>query len=504
MIKMKYNKYKWVNFLAFILHLVYTNVETFLWNGGDVVKDDRKKYFTKITSFLRRIKQRLSISAAAGVLIGIAFAATSLGIYIDKNMVYAVKVNDKTVGYVKAANDYEKALEAIKKSDGENPLKALSLNRMKDPGEKFMTSDEIEKVAREELKLKMPGVIIYADGNEVARVESLEAANKVMDEVQKYYLNKLNFKEYAILSTNIKEKVTTNKTLMEPEKVLGVDETVQKIVNGKGIEKTYTIKQGDTIWDIAFSNGMSIEEIQAANPNVNLDKISIDQKIKLALSEPYLNVEVVADVKTVEDVPYTVKNVDDSKMYKGSSKVTTRGKSGSSQVEKKVTVLNGNVTKEEVVASKLISPAVQQVVAVGTKVRSKRSSGSYTASSSTGTFGWPARGSITSRFGRRWGELHTGLDIAVPRGTTVTAADSGVVSFAGWNGGYGYCVIINHKNGYQTLYGHNSKLSVKVGQNVSKGQKVASSGSTGRSTGPHVHFEVRKNGVAQNPQRYLN
>lgn len=465
------------------------------------MKFDGKNYFSNAASFLRKIKQRLSISASAGVLIGIAFAVTSLGIYIEKNMVYAVKVNDKTVGYIKEVSIYEEALEAIKESDGEDPLKAISLDKMQDPGEKFITSNDIEMAAREELDLKMPGAVIYADGSEIARVESLEAANKVIDEVQKYYLNKLNFKEYTILSTNIKEKVTTNETLMETEEISGVDETVQKIVNGKGVEKTYVIKKGDTIWDIAFSNGMTIEEIQAANPTTNLDKISIDQEIKLALSEPYLNVEIVADVKAIEEVPFTVKNVNDSTMYKGTSKVTTKGKVGSEEVEKKVTVLNGNVTKEEVVNSKVITAAVPQVVKVGTK---KATSSSYVATSSTGTFSWPARGTITSRYGRRWGELHTGLDIGVPRGTAVKAADSGVVSFSGWNGGYGYCVIINHKNGYQTLYGHNSKLKVKVGQEVAKGQTIALSGSTGRSTGPHVHFEVRKNGVAQNPEKYLN
>jgi murein DD-endopeptidase MepM/ murein hydrolase activator NlpD len=467
------------------------------------VKSDGKIFLSKLANILRSVKQRLNVSASVGVIIGIAFAVTSLGIYIDKNMVYAVKVNSKTVGYVKSSSVYEKALEVIRKSDGENPLSALSVQKMQATGKKFMTSEEIEKIAREELNLKIPGVIIYAENNEIGRVESFEAANKVLDEVQKYYLNKLNFKEYKILSTNIKEKITTNQTLMESKEILDVDETVEKIVNGIGIEKKYTIKDGDTIWDIAFNNGMTIEEIQAANPNTNLDKISIDQEINLALSQPYVNVEVVANVKAIEDVPYTVKNVNDSKIYKGSSKVTQKGKAGSAEVEKKVTVLNGNIAKEEIIASKQISPAVQQVVAVGTKAKSYGSS-NYVASSSTGIFSWPARGLITSRFGYRGRELHTGLDVAVPRGTTVKAADSGVVSFAGWNGGYGYCVIINHKNGYQTLYGHNSKLNVKVGQEVSKGQKIASSGSTGRSTGPHVHFEVRKNGVPQNPQRYLN
>jgi murein DD-endopeptidase MepM/ murein hydrolase activator NlpD len=438
-----------------------------------------------------------------GAILVVAFAVTSIGIYLDKNMVYAVKVNNKTIGYVKEAGTYQKALDSIKKSDGDAPIKSISTDKVKNAGFKFMDSSEVEKIAREELKLKMPGVIIYADKTEIARVGSFEAANKVLDEVKKYYLKQLNNSDYKLISTNIKEKVTTYTTLMEPEKITDIDETVQKVITGQGLQKTYTIKKGDTIWDIAFKNGMTVEQIQAANPNTNLDKIQIDQQIKLAVSEPYLNVEIVAEVKSKEDVPYTEKKVSDSKMYKGDNKITTKGKVGLADVEKKVTILNGDVIHEDVIKSTVITPAVQQVVAVGTKARSYGSS-NYVATSSTGTFMWPTRGIITSRFGYRGRELHTGLDIAVPRGTTVEAADSGTVSFAGWNGGYGYCVIINHKNGYQTLYGHNSKLYVKVGETVSKGEKIAASGSTGRSTGPHVHFEVRKNGAPQNPARYLN
>lgn len=459
--------------------------------------------YLKVLNFFRSIRQKLNTSALVGVIVGITFAAVSLGIYIEKNMVYQVKVKGNIVGYVKLEEEYQKALEAIKNTDGEVPLKSLTVSKIQNKNNKFMSSEEIEKVAREELNLKMPGVIIYANGSEIARVDSFEASNKVIEEVKKYYLSKLNTKSYKIISTNIKEKMTTYKTFMEAEKISDVDETVQRIVNGKGIEKLYTIKKGDTIWDIAFNNGVTVEEIKASNPEVNLDKISIDQKIKLSASQPFINVEIIADIKSVESVPFTVKNVSDNKMYKGASKITQKGKVGSAEVEKTVTILNGNVTKEDVKKTTILTASVEQVVKVGTKGYSKSYS-SYVASSSTGAFGWPARGSISSRFGRRWGELHTGLDIAIPRGSTVVASDSGVVSFAGWNGGYGYCVIINHKNGYQTLYGHNSKLYVKSGQQVSKGQKIAASGSTGRSTGPHVHFEVRKNGVAQNPQRFLD
>lgn len=118
----------------------------------------------------------------------------------------------------------------------------------------------------------------------------------------------------------------------------------------------------------------------------------------------------------------------------------------------------------------------------------------------------PVSGTITSRFGagssiRR--SSHTGLDIAAPTGTTVVAAAPGTVTFSGYKGSYGNMLVISHGNGVQTYYAHCSKLYVSSGTQVSQGQKIAAVGSTGNSTGPHLHLEIRVNGVAYNPQNYL-
>lgn len=134
---------------------------------------------------------------------------------------------------------------------------------------------------------------------------------------------------------------------------------------------------------------------------------------------------------------------------------------------------------------------------------------SYTWVQGTGQLGWPVSGEITSPYGYRvhpiWGTTiyHSGIDIGVDEGTPVHAADSGVIVWSGWMGGYGYAVVIDHGNGLSTLYGHNSELAVDEGQSVSKGQVVAYTGSTGNSTGPHVHFEVRENGDPVDPMGYL-
>lgn len=116
---------------------------------------------------------------------------------------------------------------------------------------------------------------------------------------------------------------------------------------------------------------------------------------------------------------------------------------------------------------------------------------------------WPARGGLSSPFGRRWRQHHDGIDIAADEGAPIHAARDGRVVYAGWNGGYGLAVIIAHGNGLQTLYGHASAILVKPGQFVKAGQIVARVGSTGIATGAHLHFEFRINGRPVNPLRYL-
>ncbi|MGK7908251.1 MAG: LysM peptidoglycan-binding domain-containing M23 family metallopeptidase [Synechococcus sp.] len=120
------------------------------------------------------------------------------------------------------------------------------------------------------------------------------------------------------------------------------------------------------------------------------------------------------------------------------------------------------------------------------------------------SFMWPVNGSISSRYGWRWGRMHRGIDIQGPVGTPVVSAMDGTVTFAGWDrGGYGYRVDVVHPNGYMTRYAHGQEILVSEGDRVEQGQKLMTRGSTGRSTGPHLHFEIRRNGMAINPESIL-
>ena len=182
--------------------------------------------------------------------------------------------------------------------------------------------------------------------------------------------------------------------------------------------------------------------------------------------------------------------------------------------EKYETEVKDFTTKEDAVAKLYVEPVKQVTVASRNSSSSTKTTGSVNTSSKTSTAKAslgitlikPISGTITSKFGagssiRR--SSHTGLDISAPKGTAIKAASSGTVTFSGYKGSYGNMIVISHGNGVQTYYAHCSALYLSAGASVSQGQVIAAVGSTGNSTGPHLHLEVRVNGVAYNPQNYL-
>jgi murein DD-endopeptidase MepM/ murein hydrolase activator NlpD len=150
-------------------------------------------------------------------------------------------------------------------------------------------------------------------------------------------------------------------------------------------------------------------------------------------------------------------------------------------------------------ANALRRPSVQ----VAEAIAAESAPASSSSASSSARLSWPVSGPITSPYGMRWGSLHAGIDITAGTGAPIAAAASGTVVVAGYSGGYGNLIVIDHGNGIATAYAHQSSLAASVGQQVSQGQTVGYVGSTGHSTGPHLHFEVRVNGSAVDPLGYL-
>ncbi|MDD3200255.1 MAG: peptidoglycan DD-metalloendopeptidase family protein, partial [Eubacteriales bacterium] len=183
-------------------------------------------------------------------------------------------------------------------------------------------------------------------------------------------------------------------------------------------------------------------------------------------------------------------------LYKGEIKVKTAGVYGTKEIRSEVQKENGIVVSSTMIESVVTAEPQPQVALKGTK-----SIATFTGS---GTLSSPlSHVEVSSAYGSRGGGRHTGVDLRNPKGTPIKAADDGVVTFASYSGSYGNIVKLSHGNGLQTWYAHCDTMSVSIGQVVNKGETIATVGITGRATGYHLHFEVRKNGVPQNPMNYL-
>ena len=194
-----------------------------------------------------------------------------------------------------------------------------------------------------------------------------------------------------------------------------------------------------------------------------------------------------------ETVPYRQVTVQDPERYVDEEPVVSRGVNGLREVTTHTICENGLVKEREEVSSRILVIPVAEVTTVGIKEHP--------------LYIWPVEGRVSSHFGPRnisgGSKNHKGVDIACPTGSEIVAARAGTVIWSGWNGGYGYLIKIEHEDGSVTYYGHNSQLIAQEGDWVEQGDLIALSGSTGQSTGPHCHFEIRIDGTAVDPEDYL-
>ena len=280
-------------------------------------------------------------------------------------------------------------------------------------------------------------------------------------------------------------------TYVGKEQIKDKDTAYNEITSKNEEASIYVVEPGDCLSIIAEKNNMTVDEIKELNPGIESDdNLYYDDRLNITVPKSAVQILVKKQETYQETYNEDVVYEDDDSMYIGETEVVQEGSSGTHTVTDLVTYKDDIECGREQLEETVEVAAVAQVVKRGTK--------------SKPTYMYPVTNwAVTSTFGYRWGRLHAGIDVGVPVGTTVRASRAGRVVTAGWVGGYGYCVIIDHGDGVSTRYGHLSQTIATVGQYVDQGEQIALSGNTGRSTGPHLHFEIRINGEAVDPAPYL-
>ena len=360
------------------------------------------------------------------------------------------------------------------------------------PRRELISDDEFEETLSDTLGVVDYAYVLYVDGEKVVATTRSGALEDLLEQL------KLGYETADTVNAYFVEDVDIRQEYVESSYVMNLGYIAEILNETKEGEVTYTVTSGDSYYSIAEKYDLSVEALMKLNSGYDPKILRVGDVLTISNAVPYLTVVNVERQRYVQDVPYQVEYTDDASMYQGEYKVTSPGVYGKADMTANVTYINGEETEREVVASVTLSQPVTEQQLRGTKERPTW----YP----TGSFSWPCTGILTSRFGYRsllGSTYHSGIDIGNSYGTSIYASDGGTVTYSGWMSGYGYLIIIDHGNGYQTYYGHNSRLVASLGQKVHKGQLIARMGSTGRSTGNHCHFGVKFNGTFVNPLNYL-
>ena len=358
----------------------------------------------------------------------------------------------------------------------------------------------------------MEATAFYMDGNFMGAVADSDALEAMLEEIKAHSLGEEDATpdaetDLTVVSQRIEfvQDIKTETGLFPIDTLKSVEDIRKQLESKTTVEQVYTVQSGDTFSGIASKHNMTSDELKALNPQIeNTNKLQIGQELLVQRPQYFLQVVVVKTVrKEGVKVPYKTRTVYRDDKYTDWSNVKTKGVDGTKTVYTDITMLDGYELESVVTEEVITKEAVTKVVEVGTKKRPTNQGNGIT----TGTMTWPVP--VCHRVYVGYSSSHKAIDISsgpVPvLGKPAVAADGGVVIEAstGWNGGYGTVVKIQHSNGLITVYAHLQTLKVVKGQKVSAGQTIGLIGNTGRSFGPHLHFEVIKNGVKVNPLNYV-
>jgi len=420
----------------------------------------------------------------------VIFLVTIIWLFGIKTPAYSVVVDGKQEFVVENKEEISTALNQIHDEGYGNrvALKLTFVNRAQ-----LVAHENIAAELQLAFEPKVAAAAIVVNGNPVAYLPDRTVAEALLNQWQE--TNAPLTPGEKLISVGFEEQVEVTECEAPAAKVLAWNDAWNVINLGTEAPQIYNVQPGDSLWTIARANDMYVSDITQTN-NLQEDAI-LDLGQQIILNKPQPVITVIAQVEGTENVPipYQTNTTNDNSIT--GIKVKTEGQNGEKYVAYTATKRNGNLESKAVSEEKVLKAAVDRVVVKGSKATYQVASRGGTSS---GRLDWPVYGSISQSYSGR----HSGIDIAGSTGSAIGAAAGGTVTFAGWQGGYGNFVIINHGNGLVTRYAHLSKIYVGSGDWVNQGQSIGTRGSTGRSTGPHLHFEVLQNGSFRNPINYLN
>lgn len=310
-----------------------------------------------------------------------------------------------------------------------------------------------------------------------------------------------DFEDYdlGLISMDFGDTIEVVEAYLSENEITGLDAAIQELTKEEEKNEVYEIQAGDTLSEISIATNIPLDRLIEMNDSLDDENslIRVGDELIITVPEPALKVERQEEMYYEEDYEADIIYVDNDEWYTNQKKTLQEPSAGHRKVVAVVSFENNKEVATEIIKEEVTYQAVAKIVERGTKIPP--------------TYIKPISGGrLTSNFGRRKAPTkgastyHKGVDWATPTGTAVVASSGGTVAKAGWGSGYGYVVYINHPDGRQTRYGHLSKVLVSAGQTVSQGERIALSGNTGVSTGPHLHFEILIGGTQVNPLQYMN
>lgn len=448
-----------------------------------------------LLDYSRKNKKKVCASCAAAVT-----AIAVVMMIVSSVSAFEYSYNGTVLGVVKERRDVLKTIDTLKEKLKQeqhaeiniDPKEDIGFHRVLAMNHDIDNKSEVLNRLTHLKDIKAKGFGIFVNESLVAVLESEASAKQVLEGIKQKYV-KEDGKTYTRIGFS--EHVTVDKVNTKLGNIQNKEDVMEFMLTGAVEKKIHKVKQGETLSSISKLYGLKIKDLVTSNPGLNPDKLQIDQEISLTKIVPVATVQTVEVATYKEKIPFEIAYENTKSMYKGEQTVKNKGSNGEKEVTAEIIRNNGIESSRRELESTILSAPVSQVVLVGTK--------QLPPLVGTGNFIYPVRGRLSSNYGSRWGRLHSGIDLAASRGTKIIAADGGKVIAAGYNGSLGYMVKIDHGGGKVSLYGHCSKLYVKAGQRVFQGQHIANVGNTGRSTGPHLHFEIIVNGKTKNPLNYL-